>query len=67
MSVMTNAAFGAGGVFCYPLPYPVEEYISGYAPRLDARQLEIMSVGQTMKVKLGAEDQETAYAGGWHR
>lgn len=61
ISAAANVAVGTDGVLRYPPQNRVDEYISQYVPRLDARRFAMMPVGQARLVELGSAERETAY------
>lgn len=48
---LANIVDGAGGVFRYPPPYFVDEYISRDVPDLDAHLFAMMTADQTSLIE----------------
>lgn len=63
MKAIADAAVWAVGVMRYPLPYPVDAYISWFVPLLDARRFAVLPVCQTMSFNSGNGECEKADAG----
>lgn len=57
---VANVAVGVRCVLLYPAPYLFGEYISRYVPLFDACQFAMMADGQTLTVRRGNEERETA-------
>lgn len=53
ISAIANVTVGAGGLLQYLPLGQVNEYISQYVPRLNARQFAMVSIGQALTVKVG--------------
>lgn len=63
MSVANNSDVGAGGTLCFPPRYPVEEYLSPWLSRLDARRFVILPAGSTISTMVCRFERETACTG----
>lgn len=50
MRSVTKVAVEVGSLMRYPPPYPVEEYISRYTPRLDACRLAMMPFDPSLTI-----------------